>query len=122
MRKSFLFLFLLTVTIIFINCNSSKKTTAAVAAKAKVEPVVSWNKDVLPVLKDRCTPCHFPEMGKKKFLDTYDAAKTNIDDIIDRISVPQTDPKFMPFKNKKAPLNDSLISVFVQWKKQAMPM
>jgi hypothetical protein len=99
-----------------MNCNASKK------AKAKAEPMVTWSKDVLPILKDRCTPCHFPAMGKKKILDTYDAAKTNIDDILLRIKVPVTDEKFMPFKSKKPPLNDSLINVFVLWKKQDMKM
>ncbi len=117
MRKSLTFLFFMISTLVFINC--SKKNAAAMAKK---EPMVSWNKDVLPILKDRCTPCHFPEMGKKKFLDTYDAAKTNIDDILERIQLPATADKFMPFKSKKAPLNDSLINVFVLWKKQMMPM
>ncbi|MEO5583071.1 MAG: hypothetical protein ABIR66_10280 [Saprospiraceae bacterium] len=118
--KIFLIFSLVLVSIVLMNCNSSKKTTAM--PKAKAEPVVSWSNDVLPILKGSCTPCHFPETGKKKLLDTYDAAKTNIDDIISRIQLPTTDDKFMPFKSKKPPLNDSLINVFVLWKKQMMPI
>jgi hypothetical protein len=119
MKKILLFSLVL-VSLVLMNCNSSKKTTAM--PKVKAEPVVSWNNDVLPILKGRCTPCHFPETGKKKLLDTYDAAKTSIDDILLRIQLPVTDDKFMPFKSKKPPLTDSLINVFVLWKKQAMPM
>ncbi|MBL7918557.1 MAG: hypothetical protein JNM96_09170, partial [Bacteroidia bacterium] len=76
--------------------------------------------DVLPILKDRCTPCHFPETGKKKMLDTYQANKDNIEEILKRIQLPKEDPLYMPFKSKKTPLNDSLIQIFKSWKLQGM--
>lgn len=82
--------------------------------------VVSYAKDVAPILIDRCTPCHFPDGGKKKFLDTYTAVSTNIDDIIYRIELPADSSKFMPFKSKKPPLSDSLIQVFKLWKETGM--
>jgi hypothetical protein len=69
----------------------------------------------------RCTPCHYPETGKKKLLNTYEATAESIDDILMRIQLPHDDPKFMPFKSKKEPLSDSLIQVFILWKEQKMP-
>ena len=93
------------------------KTTKQAAGKPKS---VTYTADVAPILADRCTPCHFPESGKKKFLDTYAAVQTNIDDILMRVQLPKEDPKFMPFKSKKEPLSDSLIMVLKTWKETGM--
>ena len=97
------------------NCGSSKKATAAKT------PEVSFGKDVLPIMQARCTPCHFPPDGRKQALNTYADVKTNIAEIINRIKLPHTDDKFMPWKNKKPALSDSLINVFTEWQKQNMP-
>ncbi len=99
-------------------CSSPK---VAVKAAEPVQPAITYMKDIAPIMQARCTPCHFPEQGKKKFLDTYAATRDNIDDIINRVELPQSDPKFMPFKNKKEPLSDSLVMVFKQWKELNMP-
>lgn len=85
------------------------------------EPAVTYAADVAPIIQDRCTPCHFPETGKKKFLDTYVAARDNIDSILYRVQLPKDHPKFMPFKSKKEPLSDSLINVLKLWKAQEFP-
>jgi hypothetical protein len=82
--------------------------------------VVSYERDVAPIMIDRCTPCHFPDGGKKKFLDTYAAVSANIDDIISRVEMHPDSSKFMPFKSKKAPLNDSLVQVIKVWKESGM--
>ena len=95
------------------NCSSGKKITAPVAA-------VSFDKDVLPVMQNSCTPCHFPPDGRKEPLNTYDAVKNNIGHILERVKLPQNDIKFMPFKNKKPALTDSVINVLVLWEKQGM--
>lgn len=96
------------------------KTTKQAAGTDKKMPAVTYTADVAPIMADRCTPCHFPETGKKKLLDTYVAVKTNIDDILMRVQLPVTDPKFMPFKSKKAPLSDSLVMVLKIWKETGM--
>ena len=85
------------------------------------EPAVTYSADVAPIIQERCTPCHFPESGKKKFLDTYAAARDNIDSILYRVQLPKDHPKFMPFKSKKEPLSDSLINVLKLWKAQEFP-
>jgi len=96
-------------------CSTTKK------AAGKNIPMLSYQKDISPVIQAHCSPCHFPETGKKKFLDTYTAAKDNIDSILYRVQLPPDNPKFMPWKSKKEPLSDSLIQVFKLWKSQGMP-
>jgi hypothetical protein len=88
---------------------------------ATVETTVSFEKDILPIMVDRCTPCHFPEKGQKKMLNTYEAVSENIYDIVTRVKLPHDDLKFMPYKSKKEPLSDSLVNVFIKWNKQKMP-
>ncbi|MBS1509538.1 MAG: hypothetical protein JST86_01760 [Bacteroidetes bacterium] len=94
-------------------CNSSKKITKATP--------LSFGKDILPIMQNSCTPCHFPPDGRKKPLNTYDAVKANIDDVIARVKLPVSANGFMPFKSKKPPLSDSLIHILEQWKAQNMP-
>ena len=108
-----LVLAILLSVFVFQFCTSTKKAVSAAA--------ITYQKDILPIMQARCTPCHFPEQGKKKFLDTYGATRDNIDEILTRVQLPVTDEKFMPFKSKKAPLSDSLIMVIKQWKMQGMP-
>ena len=114
MKKTVLIMLGICALAVLQNCNSSKKATK--------KPIpVSFQKDVLPIMQASCTPCHFPPEGRKKPLNTYDAVKANIDDIIARVKLPQSDNKFMPWKNKKPALTDSMINVLVEWQKQSMP-
>lgn len=97
--------------IIFQNCGSSKKVTTI---------PLSYEKDVMAIMKTSCSPCHFPPDGKKEALDSYETLSKHIDAVIERVKLPQTDMKFMPFKLKKPALTDSAINVLVQWKEQGM--
>ena len=98
-------------------CSTAKK---AAAGKEAAAPVVTYTQDVAPILQARCTPCHFPDGGKKKFLDTHNAVATNIDDILRRVQLPRDSSAFMPYKSKKPPLSDSLIMVLKVWKETGM--
>lgn len=49
-----------------------------------------------------CSPCHFPESGKVKPLDTYEATAKNIDDILSRVQLPIDHEGYMPFKKAKS--------------------
>lgn len=102
-------------TIVFFQyCTSSKKTSSA------TNPVrVTYVADVQPTILANCSPCHIPPKGFKKALDTYDAAKANINDIIARINMNPGEKGFMPFKHSK--LSDSLINIFVKWNAAGLP-
>jgi hypothetical protein len=99
------------------NCGPSKKATTT----APVAATFSYQKDIVPIMQTSCTPCHFPPDGRKEPLNSYDAVKNHVADVIERVKLPQDNMKFMPFKNKKPALSDSLINVLVQWKNQNMP-
>ena len=113
MKKTVLVILCICSLAILQNCGSSRKIN-------KTATVISFEKDVMPIMQSRCTPCHFPPDGRKKPLNSYDAVKENIADIITRVKLPQTDNNFMPWKNKKPALSDSLINVLEQWQKQNM--
>jgi hypothetical protein len=113
MKKITIVVFSLFSLAVLQNCSSSKKL--------KAPPVVSFSKDVMPILQASCTPCHFPPEGRKEALNTYDAVKKNFADILTRVKLAPTDGKFMPWKSKKPALTDSMINVLAQWEKQSMP-
>jgi hypothetical protein len=110
---------LLLILILFQFCKPSQ-TAKSDASKEPVVVSVFYEKDIRPIMLGSCTPCHFPEQGKKKMLDSYTATKENINDIIARIQLPVEDEKFMPFRSKKAPLTADQIKVFKEWVKQGM--
>src|SRR5215831_16996962 len=107
--------------IVFAGCHSKKKAMTEPTANAPTNAAaVSYAVNVKSLIAANCTPCHIPAQGgNKKALDTYDALKANIDDVIRRISLNPTDMGFMPFKHEK--LSDSTIAVFKQWRDAGTP-
>ena len=101
-------------------CKSAQRTTVLKPENENV-PLVSYEKDILPLMSKNCTPCHFPEEGKKKMLNTYEALRESITEIIFRIQLPEEDIKFMPFKSKKPPLTNAEKALFREWLRQEMP-
>ncbi len=114
MKKITLVIIILSA-VAFQFCSTSKNANKHVMK-------MSYQKDISPIVMAHCSPCHFPENGKKLPLNTYEALTTNIDAVLFRVQLPVTDPKFMPWKSKKEPLSDSLIQVIKLWKDQQMPM
>ena len=115
--NKFYILLVLLLSISLQFCKSSKST---VSDSSKSEPLISFEQHISPIMALKCTPCHFPERGKKKLLHTYEATKENIDDILIRVQRPADDPKFMPFKSKKEPLTSTEIALFKKWLAQGM--
>jgi hypothetical protein len=108
MKKIFLFFALVSIAVALTYCNSSKKAAAAI-------PKLSYDNNIHAMVTTKCTPCHVPSKGGNKLpLDTYDAAKNHIDEIISRIELHPGDKGYMPFKKPR--LSDSAINVFKQWK------
>ncbi|MFZ1675798.1 MAG: hypothetical protein WBP41_11435 [Saprospiraceae bacterium] len=113
--KKYLLAFVILSAVLLQFCSTSKH-----AGKHVMK--MSYAKDISPIIMAHCSPCHFPDNGKKLPLNTYEAVTTNIDAVLFRVQLPVTDPKFMPWKSKKEPLSDSLIQVIKLWKDQQMPM
>lgn len=96
------------VAVLFQFCAGTKRKAAAV-------PAYTFEANVLPLIKTKCTPCHIAPDGKKKHYVTYNVVKADIDSMIRRVSLNPTDKGFMPFK-KTEKLPDSLVAIFVKWK------
>ena len=114
MKKYVILAVVITTVILFSNCHSAKKASAE-----KMPPKITYQTSIQSLVVNNCSPCHIPSKGgNKKPLDTYDAAKANIDDMVKRIELNPTDKGFMPFKHAK--LSDSTIAVFKQWRDDGM--
>ena len=111
MKKVLIPVMFLATVVIFEFCSSSKKAQASV-------PKISYASNVQSIVSTSCSPCHIGANARLKRLDSYDAVKANIDDIIHRIQLNPTDKGFMPARHPK--LSDSTIQVFVKWKNDGM--
>lgn len=116
MKKYLSFAVVIIISVFIIsNCNTAKKS----AANIPVSPRLSYAANVKSIVGATCTPCHFPEQGgNKKALNSYDALKTNIDDVIHRIELQPTDRGFMPMRHPR--LGSDTIEVFKQWREMGM--
>jgi hypothetical protein len=113
MKKVLIPALLFTTVVVFEFCNSSKK-----AQKTLKSPEITYASNVQNIVATNCSPCHVGEGARQKRLDSYDAMKSNIDDIIRRVQLNPTDRGFMPFRHPKLP--DSTIQVFVNWKNSGL--
>lgn len=114
LKSIFSFVFLV-VAVLFLQTCGSAKSTASTDKYITTGPDVSYAADVTPIMTKSCTPCHFPPDGKKEALDSYESVKANIDYILSRVQLPESDMRFMPFKNKKPSLTKEEIDVLKRW-------
>jgi hypothetical protein len=121
MRKIYTLAAFVIATGIFLNCNPSKKITGTPTENTTetVTSKLSYNAELKNVIAANCSPCHFPDKGGiKKAYDNYANVKSDINEMIRRISLNPDEKGFMPFK--KAKLGDSTIAVFKQWRDDGM--
>jgi hypothetical protein len=111
MKKILIFALFFATVIVFEFCNSSKKAQRAV-------PKLSYTNNVQSIVTASCSPCHVGAGARVKRLDSYDAVKANIDDIIRRIQLNPSDKGFMPMRHPKLP--DSTVQVFVKWRNDGL--
>ena len=111
MKKLFLFILFLATIVVFEFCSGSKKAQ-------KTAPVVSYATNVQPVVMANCSPCHVGSNAKQKKLDSYDAVKNNISEIVRRVQLNPGDKDFMPMRHPKLP--DSTIQVLLKWRNDGL--
>ena len=113
MKKVLLPALLLATIVVFEYCHSVKK-----ASKTATAPEITYAANIQGIVATNCSPCHVGQNARLKRLDSYDAVKSNIDDIIRRIQLNPTDKGFMPARHPKLP--DSTIQAFVNWKNSGL--
>ena len=118
-KKLLISLLLLTVSGTFQFCKSSNQTVTYKKAE-KSKTLITYTQHIKPIMVQKCTPCHFPDKGRKEMLDTYLNTKKHIAEILKRIQLPTNNKEFMPFKSKKTPLTKEEIQLFTDWNKTDM--
>jgi uncharacterized membrane protein len=118
-NKSALILLVVVLAIGLQFCKSSQ--TASTTKDVPKVVLISYEKDIKPLMLERCTPCHFPETGQKKMLNTYAAAKESVNEMIRRVKLNPQDPQFMPFRSKRPALTEAEIKLFSDWLSQGTP-
>ena len=105
--KKIVLIMILFATVLLQFCSPTRRSQKRI-------PKITYESHVQGLITNHCYPCHIPPKGNKEALNTYEAAKKNIDESIRRIQLNPGDKGFMPFKHPKLP--DSTIQVFVRWK------
>lgn len=115
-KRSYLFMMTFFALLFLFGCQSSQPIAETQQA-VEVATAISYEQDIAPIISRSCAPCHFPDKGKKKPLDTKDAVKNNLTQILEYVQLPTTDEKFMPYQSKKTPFSKEEIDLLKQWKK-----
>jgi hypothetical protein len=109
---------LLTI-VFFVACSQKTAPTAHTPPMADSEydgPRVTYQADIVPLMQRSCSPCHYPEKsGRKEPLDNYAAVKDHALEILERVQLPQSSLKFMPYEKKKQPLSAEEVELFKNW-------
>ncbi|MFC7347974.1 c-type cytochrome [Chryseobacterium zhengzhouense] len=101
-------MYIISSAVVLVACDS--RTYEEISDKTPVAEVVTYNKDVKPIIETNCVSCHSPGA---QALTNYSQVKNNIDNIIDRISRPTGDPLKMP---QGGSLSPSQITIITKWK------
>ena len=113
MLQRFLCVLTVTTALTLSFCTTSKK------AVSNDDAMYSYAEDIGPMIEHYCSPCHFPDDGNLKFLDTHKSIRKNIDDIIYRVSLPIGEDGFMPAGSDVA-LTDDQIQLLKNWRAEGM--
>lgn len=105
------------ISVFVIACSPKVAPSSdAKAGKDKKMPSVSYATDIVPIMTRSCSPCHYPAQGgKKEALDSYAAAAKHAEAMIARVTLPQSDAKFMPFNLKKPALTAEEVALLKAW-------
>jgi len=94
----------------------SVASCAVFQSKPAQNASVTYTQHIEPIIKAKCTPCHYPETGKADMLNTYDLVRSHIGGIIYRVQLDPENKRYMPYKQKKEALTADEIALLQQWK------
>jgi hypothetical protein len=95
-------------------------------ARAETDDAPSYNRDIRPILSDRCFACHGPDAGTREAelrLDTEEGAHEFVimpgdvegSELVNRISTDDPELKMPPVDSKKRPLTPEQIELIRKW-------
>lgn len=98
-------------------CSQKTAPASALSPDPKYDgPKVTYTKDIAPIMERSCAPCHYPKMdGNKEALDTYEAVKNELEDVVYRVQLPSDHFRHMPYRGKKPDLSAEEIQMLKNW-------
>jgi hypothetical protein len=112
MKKKYLLLFFVPI---FFACKSKEIVPDTPAPENPLDKnvIITFEKNINPLLKTTCSPCHFPGGGRANTWDNYTKTKNLITGIIERVEKDPTNNGFMP--KGGSPLTVSQIAILKKW-------
>ena len=110
-------IFTLLVCVLVVTAISCAKKTTAVNDTKKA--TVTYALNIQPLIESKCAPCHLPAKGGNKAdFSTYEAAKSFVDPMIERVQLAAGTKGFMPMKREA--LSAEEIALIKKWKEEGM--
>ncbi len=112
MKKKYLLLFF--VPIVFA-CQTNDIIIDPPAPENPLDKnvIVTFDKNIKPLLKITCSPCHFPGGGRANTWDNYSKTKNLITGIIERVEKDPANNAFMP--KGGSPLTTNQVAILKKW-------
>jgi hypothetical protein len=100
---------------------------ASIASRSAADaPAPSYNRDIRPILSDRCFTCHGPDSGHREAdlrLDQEAAAQESViipgkadeSELINRVTSDDPDVRMPPADSKKPPLTKAQVELLKRW-------
>ena len=109
-----------------IICAVAGVLALGVVAPAAAEDAISFNRDIRPILSDRCFTCHGPDAGAREAdlrLDTAEGAHEwaivpgdgDASEVLARVATDDPDMRMPPADSKKKPLNKAQVELLRKW-------
>jgi len=81
------------------------------------DPHALYLSDIQPLMETKCAPCHIPAKGGfKTSFDNYDSAAKYIEAMIVRVQLDSADPRYMPFRHKRAAITETELNAMKAWR------
>jgi hypothetical protein len=109
---------ILFVAVLVLICAAfSQRMMNTAPVKKHIDPHAFYLSDIAPIMETKCAPCHIPAKGGfKTSFDNYDSAAKYIDAMLVRVQLDSMDPKYMPFRRKRAAVTDVELNAMKAWK------
>jgi hypothetical protein len=106
---------LLVFILILLNISSCSKNsiTNSELTPEEASKVVTFNKNIKPLLTDKCSPCHTDKGERVNKYVEYNTAKTLLTGIMGRVTRASNDPLLMPQGGPR--LSQAQIDLLNKW-------
>lgn len=106
---------ILILAVSILSCKKGKVSPSKDALITE-DKILTFNKNIQPLIRDKCSPCHVAGGDRGNKYDDYNTFKTLVTGVIGRVIKPKSDPLFMPKNGEK--LTENQIATIKLWMDQ----